>query len=340
MFVVRPAAMADIPGIEALASGSTPAVHTLPRTTLSVQESVERSIAAFAAQPAQPNGERYLFVLADADGSVAGMASIAARAGADGTFFAFRNEVLHQASRDLGVSHSVHALTLSSDLTHCSQLSGFHLREPERVGGEAALLSRARLLFAASAPQRFAEKFFSAMAGVTDGAGRSPFWEALGRKFFNMDFLAAERMIEGARNRTVIVELMPHYPVYVPLLGEAARAVLGQVHPEGRLAQRALEDEGFAYEQYIDIFDGGAILQAHRRALRAFSYARRRRVADEDHAQGSRAPFLVTNLRNASFRAVIAQCAVDDDPDEVGLDDEVRRALDVVAGDAVLCLGL
>lgn len=338
MFVVRPAAMEDIPGIEALASGSTPAVHTLPRTAPSVQATVERSMAAFAAQPLQPDAERYLFVLADADGSIAGMASMAARAGADGTFFAFRNEVLHQASRDLGVSHSVHALTLSSDLTHCSQLSGFHLRE--RAGGQAALLSRARLLFAASAPQRFAEKFFAAMAGVTDAEGGSPFWEALGRKFFNMDFLAAERMIEGARNRTVIVELMPHYPVYVPLLGDAARAALGQVHPEGRPAQRALEDEGFAYEQYIDIFDGGAILQAHRRTMRAFSYARRRRVADEDHAQGSCAPFLLTNLRNASFRAVIALCAVDEDPDEVVLADEVRRALDVVAGDTVLCLGL
>ena len=39
-----------------------------------------------------------------------------------------------------------------------------------------------------------------------------------GRKFFKMDFLDAERTIGGARNRTLIVELMPHYPVYVPLL--------------------------------------------------------------------------------------------------------------------------
>jgi hypothetical protein len=145
------------------------------------------------------------------------------------------------------------------------------LRPPPRHAGlEAALLSRARLLYAVLAPHRFGDRFFVPLAGVTDDDGQSPFWDALGRKFFKMDFLDAERVIGGARNRTLIVELMPHYPVYVPLLPGPAQAAMGQIHPSGQLAFDLLTEEGFEADEYIDIFDGGPILQAHKNALRSF----------------------------------------------------------------------
>jgi arginine N-succinyltransferase len=32
---------------------------------------------------------------------------------------------------------------------------------------------------------------------------------------------------------------------------------MGQPHPSGRAALRMLEEEGFAYDRYLDIFDGG-----------------------------------------------------------------------------------
>ena len=93
-----------------------------------------------------------------------------------------------------------------------------------------------------------------------------------------MDFLDAERVIGGARNRTLIVELMPHYPVYVPLLPGDAQAAMGQIHPDGELAFSLLTEEGFEADDYIDIFDGGPILQAHKNSLRTFSGSMVRRV--------------------------------------------------------------
>ncbi|MGH8808591.1 MAG: arginine N-succinyltransferase, partial [Noviherbaspirillum sp.] len=270
MFTVRPAAPSDVPALESLAALATHGVHTLPRTRTTIERAVEHSLASSAAHPDMPGEESYFFVLeSDADKTLAGTAAIAATAGSSGTFFAFRNDVLNQVSRDLNISHSVHALTLCSDLTSYSQLSGFYLHEPrarQDAATQAALLSRSRLLFAALAPQRFSEKFFASMSGITDATGRSPFWEALGRKFFQMDFLEAERMIEGARNRTLIVELMPHYPVYVSLLPGEAQAAMGQVHAEAELPFQILSAEGFEPDEYIDIFDGGPILQAHRNA--------------------------------------------------------------------------
>lgn len=341
MFVVRPVRQSDIPALETLAMAGTPGVHTLPRTRKTIERAVERSIASFAARPEEAGDETYSFVLEASDGSLAGTASIAATAGSSGTFFAFRNDVLNQVSRDLNISHHVHVLSLCSDLTSHSQLSGFYVRDRRRAGSEAALLSRARVLFAAAAPQRFADRFFASLPGVTDTDGTSPFWEAIGRKFFQMDFLEAERMIEGARNRTLIVELMPHHPVYVPLLPEHAQTVLGQVHAEGELAFRLLSDEGFVPDEYVDIFDGGAVLHAHRNALRAFSHSMQRRVASKPE-NTPHDSYLVAALHEGddAVRAVVADCAAPDFSDSVALAPEVARRLDVINGDKVLCVKL
>jgi arginine N-succinyltransferase len=240
---------------------------------------IELSIASFAAHVDIPSEEGYLLVLESPDKQIVGTAAMFAAAGSNGTYFSFRNDVIQQVSRDLNISHSVHALTLCSELTGYSQLSSFYVGEREHGTPEAALLSRARLMFAVLAPHRFSDRFFVPLAGVTDSEGGSPFWDALGRKFFKMDFLDAERVIGGARNRTLIVELMPHYPVYVPLLPGDAQAAMGQIHPSGELAFNLLTAEGFEADDYIDIFDGGPILQAHKNSLRTFTGALQRRVA-------------------------------------------------------------
>jgi arginine/ornithine succinyltransferase subunit-like protein len=143
MFVVRPVETTDIPALEALAAVVTPGVHTLPRTRKTIERAVERSLASFAAQPDLPGEESYFFVL-DAPGkTLAGTAAIAATAGSSGTFFSFRNDVLSQVSRDLNISHNVHALTLCSDLTSHSQLSSFYMNGARRVRKRRCCRARA-----------------------------------------------------------------------------------------------------------------------------------------------------------------------------------------------------
>ena len=235
MFIVRPVAASDIPALVELASGLTQGVHTMAKTPAAIERAVEQSLRSFASPSDISGEENYLFILENAsNGQLIGSAAIAASAGSKGTFFSFRNDVIQQVSRDLNISHSVHALTLCADLTSYSQLSSFFVRRDHHAQPEAALLSRARLMFAACMPERFSDNFFVSLAGYTDAQGHSPFWEALGRKFFQMDFLQAERLVEGARNRTLIVELMPHYPVYVPLLTGAAQAAMA-TRPHAKL---------------------------------------------------------------------------------------------------------
>jgi len=341
MYVVRPVEPADVGALETLLAASMPGVHTLPRTREKIAALVERSCASFAAHVDIPSEETYLFVLEDLEHhELVGTAAIHASAGSNGTYFAFRNDVIQQVSRDLNISHSVHALTLCSELTAYSQLSGFSIRQRDKTGHEAALLSRARLLYAVLAPHRFGDRFFVPLAGVTNDDGQSPFWDALGRKFFKMDFLDAERVIGGARNRTLIVELMPHYPVYVPLLPGPAQAAMGQIHPSGQLAFDLLTEEGFEADEYIDIFDGGPILQAHKNALRSFRGSMVRRVALE--AQPPASKDATVNYAVASserkFRAIVVPCAPAESSEALCLPAWAQQALQVAPGDNVICV--
>ena len=54
---------------------------------------------------------------------------------------------------------------------------------------------------------------------------------------------------------------------------------MGQPHPTGRAALRMLEQEGFAFDRYIDIFDGGPTVTAQTDQIRTIREARTETVA-------------------------------------------------------------
>ncbi len=89
-------------------------------------------------------------------------------------------------------------------------------------------------------PERFADVVFAEMRGVSDDEGNSPFWQWLKDNFFNIDFTLAD-YLTGIGAKGFIADLMPKLPIYVSLLSEEARAVIGQVHPNTRPALRLLE---------------------------------------------------------------------------------------------------
>jgi arginine N-succinyltransferase len=127
--------------------------------------------------------------------------------------------------------------------------------------------------------------------------------------------------------------------VYVPLLPGDAQAAMGQIHPSGELAFNLLTQEGFEADEYIDIFDGGPILQAHKHSLRSFSGSCMRRV---ETAGPSAAPDTMVTYAVASneqnFRAVTVACAPVETSQVVCLPREVQQALGVTQGDNVICV--
>lgn len=342
MYVVRPVEMNDLPQLEALSRRDNVRVHTLPRTRAALAEQVEQSLASFARPATMPADERYTFVLAGAGGELAGTASLVAQAGVGARFLSFRQDMMQQVSPDPLVSNNVATLMLCSDLSGYSQLAGYHAPGAALDAGHKSLLARSRLMYAALAPERFAEKFFACLPGPTDRRAGSPFWNAIGRHFFHMDFMQVESLLEGQRNRALIVGLMPHYPVYVALLPPEARAALASVDPLAHDGLEMLCREGFEANDYVDICDGGPVLQASRHALRSWSSSMRRRVSPSPAAAAPAdgARYLVCNGRDQGYRAVYASCADVERRDSIALSAAQQKLLAIGPGDEVVCVPL
>jgi arginine N-succinyltransferase len=121
-------------------------------------------------------------------------------------------------------------------------------------------LSFARLLLIAADQVRFGPKVMAEIRGYTDDEGRSPFWDAVGDKFFRMDYRKADA--RSARDHRFIADLMPRYPIYADLLPAEARACIAKPHPDAEPALAMLKAQGFRYNNVVDIFDAGPSVEA------------------------------------------------------------------------------
>jgi arginine N-succinyltransferase len=104
-------------------------------------------------------------------------------------------------------------------------------------------------------PQRFTDTVIAEMRGVIDQNEQSPFWEGTVRHFFDMDFTRADYL--STKDKGFIADLMPKYPIYIPLLRDSAIEVIGKVHDKTLAALKFLETEGFTKDGHVDIFDAG-----------------------------------------------------------------------------------
>jgi arginine N-succinyltransferase len=341
MLFVRPARLSDLDALERMARAAHPVLHSLPRDRRALETRVALSEDSFRAEVDFPGEEFYLFVLEDSEtGALHGTSSIVASAGYSEPFYAFRNDALIHASRELKVNRKIHALTMSHELTGKSRLTGFYidpaLRDEASQDAAAHLLSRARMLYIAANRKRFSNEVFSLMLGVTDNAGVSPFWEAVGRKFFGRDFEQVE-LESGGRSRTFIAEVMPSYPLYVPLLPAEAQRVLGEPAEGALLAYDIHLEEGFEPDRFVDIFDAGPVLTIAVERSASVTTNEMRTVYEGAAPSGMQ--YLVAAGGAHSFRCTLATLPPTR-ADGATLTASMREALDVNEKDTVRCVPL
>jgi arginine N-succinyltransferase len=309
-FLLRSARPEDLEAFVRIAAASATGITTLPEDRAQLADRLARSQQAGASAD-EPSGEEiHLFVL-EHHGRIVGTSGIAASAGFAERFYSFRNEMVVQTSPALAASNRIHTLHLCHDLTGHTLLTSFYI-EPEYEATLAPqLLSRARLLYIAEHAARFSDRIASDSPGLADDNGRCPFWDAVGRRFFAMDYPQVERLA-GGRSKRFIAELMPQSPIYVPLLPPEAQWAIGQLHPVAELPFSILEDEGFDSETYVDIFDGGPTVDARVAMLKTVKAARHAAVTS-DRPVGPVAEsgpwHLVANRERADFRAVLRRQA-------------------------------
>jgi arginine N-succinyltransferase len=339
MLIIRPVDFPDLPALEQLALLSRGGITTLPANREHLGQLIGQTQSSLRKKVSLPGGESYHFVLQDTDsGQILGISGIEACIGLDSPFYSYRIDEIVHASRELQIHNRIPSLHLCQDYNGTSRLCTRFLVPDADTPANAQLLSRARMLFMAEHPKRFARRTVVELQGMVDENGKSPFWESVGRHFFSMDLSKAD-YLTGINRKTFIAELMPHYPVYVPLLNEAARNAIGQPRPDIEPIMDLLEDEGFEYRGYLDIFDAGPTLEARTDNIRSIwqSQNRNLRIRQGTSAADTADSWLMlSNNDTGGYRALLTR----GNPDAPHINAAVAAQLQLRDGDSVRVLQL
>lgn len=259
MSLVRLATAADLEGLVSLAQTADATMTTVPRTREEMAEKIADSVSSAKPGREVDGHETYLFVLEE-DGRILGMSAIYAAVGLDRPFYSYKVSSISQASPELNVRVDTSLLHLVNDFTGNSVVGTLYLHPDGRGGGKGRLLSLSRFIFMAAHRDRFGARVIAEMRGVTDPEEGSVFWNAVGRRFFQLDFSDAD--LRSGHEFRFISDLFPTYPIYADLLPAEAQAVIGKAHADSVPAARLLQEQGMRDHGYVDIFDGGLCLDA------------------------------------------------------------------------------
>jgi len=335
-FRVRPAVEKDFAAIYEMAKLTGGGFTNLPPDKKTLQHKLARSAEGFSRQGESQADDLYLFMLEDHEsGAARGTCQIFGEVGRDRPFYSYRISTLTQKSEELGRIFRNQTLSLCTDLEGSSEVGGLFLHPHERAGGLGLLLARSRYLFIKQHRPRFGHRMLAELRGVMDPGGHSPFWDALAGRFFGMTFPEADEF-NAVHGTQFIADLMPKTPIYVNMLPENARAVIGQPHPTGRAALKMLQQEGFVWESYVDIFDGGPTVTAPTDQIRTVRDAEWLKVGGAHKDRAGKA-MLVATGQLANFVACPAQVKIDD-RGEALLDEEAMRMLGVGSGDTIVAV--
>lgn len=331
-FRLRAARARDLEPLYEMAKLTGGGFTNLPADRKALGDKLERAEAAFANTADELVDEQFVLVLENAQtGAIRGTCQLMTKVGQQWPFYSYRLNTLTQYSQELDRTVRAELLSLTTDLEGSSEVGGLFLHPNERAGGLGLLLARSRYLYIAMHRKRFAERTIAELRGIIDERGGSPFWDGVAGRFFGMGFQEAD-YFNAINGNQFIADLMPKHPVYVAMLGDDARSVIGVPHPTGRAAMRMLENEAFRYEGYVDIFDGGPTMVAPTDRIASVANSEMATICAIDVEEGERAIIATGKLQD--FRACYGARIVQDDG-TIAIDSSTADILDVQAGDTV-----
>ena len=302
MLVVRLAQLQDLQAIVELAQSTGGGLTNLPPDEPTLLRKLSHAVTTHKNLSSHADG-LFWFVLEDTDTrKLVGVSGIESAIGMDQACYTYRVSTIVHSSKTLDVYHQFPTLFLTSDHSGATELCSLYLHPQQRHSKAGALLSKCRFLFVAQYPELFSEKIIAELRGYLDEAGTSPFWEGLGRHFFDIEFSRAD-YLTALNQKQFIAELMPRYPFYTRFLPDSAQEVIGKVHRETEPAKKLLEDEGFRYEGCVDIFDAGPTLECYVNRVRAIRDSYLASRLQVEALQGY--PLLVCNPHRTDFRCTL-----------------------------------
>lgn len=221
-------------------------------------------------------------------------------------------------------------LNVVNNFQNASEIISFWLHPDYRGLGLSRSLSLARFMFIAEFKHLFAEEIIAELRGMIDENGKSPFWEALGKNFFGMDFKRADALTAKS-GKQFISDLVSREPIYLDLLPLDAQKVVAVEHPDSSPARHLLESQGFKFNNHIDIFDGGPVLSANRDSIKIIADSKIATISMlQDNLDNNFVNMLYNNRMDARITVGNVQLL---ENDAAIISPQIAEILDVKVGD-------
>lgn len=316
MIIVREVQESDIDGLEALttiAQERHPGFLNIANDRDQWREKIRISKESLSDKLANKMDAKYIFVAEDDEKKqLVGVSMIASQHGSPETphfFFEVSSEQKYSQTINTGFIHGT--LKLKYDTNGPTEIGGL-LVDPavrnseERIGRQ---ISFVRFLYMGIHKTKFKRRILAELLPPLTKKGKSPLWEAVGRRFTNMDYTEAD--ILSSKNKEFILSLFPSGKIYVTFLPAEARNAIGKVSKDTEAVMHMLKKIGFKYDNQVDPFDGGPHLTAHMdeilpiKHLRQLNYAGELPIDVSPHEKG-----LVCPRQAIPFRAVSVLASV------------------------------
>lgn len=257
MYILRSAGLEDLDDLYQLSKLML--FINLPQDRDIIKSKIESSMRSFTKPSKKLWENYYLFVLEDTKAQqIIGASMIHAQHGTEDEphyFFAVSQENKFSESLNTGFVHGT--LKLGLDTDGPTEIGGLILdpnyrKNDKKLGKQ---LSFIRFLYMGMNPQDFKETIHSELMPPFDSEGHAPLWEAIGRRFLNLEYHEADLLSRS--NKEFILSLFPADTIYMTLLPIEARNAIGKVGESTTPVKRMLESIGFKYINEVDPFDGG-----------------------------------------------------------------------------------
>ncbi|MEK6578083.1 MAG: arginine N-succinyltransferase [Bdellovibrionota bacterium] len=263
MILLRELQENDLEELEKLAQ--IPGFINLTADKDALREKLNRSVESFCDTLENKSEAKFVFVAEDLETKkVLGTSMVAAQHGNEESphfFFEVASEKKFSATINTGFIHGT--LKLKYDINGPSEIGGLVVDpgfrdSPIKVGRQ---ISFVRFLFLGTNKSKFKKKLLAELLPPLNKKGQSPLWEAIGRRFTNMDYWEADQLCQ--KNKEFIFSLFPSGKIYTTFLPAEARNSIGKVGKDTEAVVYMLKKIGFEYKNQVDPFDGGPHLWAN-----------------------------------------------------------------------------
>ena len=330
MAIIRPIRFEDLDVFTNFAFTATAGITSLPKNQELLKQKIEKSLFSFDADLSFPKDESYLFVLENLENkSVSGVSGICSKSGVEEPKYYYQIETIDKEALGLPIPREMAILKPTHLSNGPTEIGSLFLDPFVRKEGYGRLLSLSRFLFAACFPQRFDPVIIANMRGFSDKGEAVPFWEDFGRCFVDLEFLDLMKLLE--KGKSFIPYILPEYPVYVSLLTKKAQESIGKVHENTKPAFNMLMQEGFTRSDYIDVFDGGPMITAPCKEIRAIKESRLAKIHEIVKEEVLSPLFIICNNR-LDFKACYGTLEIDSDFNAI-IPFSIAKALHLKKGD-------